>query len=190
MNTVVLHLRARYVTFETYREVCSALGDVTPSSRPCRPTAHCSVSPARCAAGSGPTGIADLIQARITARFGLTTSIGAAGTRMLATMLCDTPVPGEVRIPDHRALAFLRRQLLHTLTGVGAALDAALHHYGLATFADLAALPPATTQRIAGASTGRLLRTRSRTLTEAHTPASRKPCTPSTRPWRLNVAGF
>jgi len=162
MNPVVLHLRAHDVAFETYWEVCSALVGITPVVQSLPPdSALLDVTGALRYWQRTPTGIADLIQTRITARFGLTTSIGAAGTRMLATMLCDTLAPGEVRIlaPDH-ALAFLHRQPLRALPGIGAALDKALHRYGLATVADLAALPRATVQRIAGASTGRLLHDR------------------------------
>ncbi|WP_199881458.1 hypothetical protein [Streptomyces sp. CB03911] len=66
---------------------------------------------------------------------------------------------------------------MEALPGVGPVLARSLRRYGIAYVGDLADLPPATLQRVAGGSTGRLLHQRAhgidlRTVAPAGPPAS------------------
>ncbi|MCM2431074.1 DNA polymerase Y family protein [Streptomyces sp. RKAG337] len=160
----ILHARFERPSFETYRELFTVLGDITPVVQALPPdSALLDLTGALRYWQRTPAQLADLVQTRIMARYGLTTAIGGGPTRMLATIAADLTPPGAVRILDDdpaAALAFLQQQPVRALPGIGPAMERTLHRYGLATVGDLADLPPATLQRIAGASTARLLRDR------------------------------
>ncbi|GAA2266205.1 hypothetical protein GCM10010232_68190 [Streptomyces amakusaensis] len=160
-TTAILHARFTHPSFETYRELFTVLGDITPAVQALPPdSALLDITGALRYWQRTPAQLADLIQTRIMARYGLTTAIGGGPTRMHATMTADTTPPGTVRILDPdpaTTLAFLHQQPLRALPGIGPALERTLRPYGLTTVGDLAALPPTTLQRITGPSTARLL---------------------------------
>ncbi|MFJ4679177.1 hypothetical protein [Kitasatospora sp. NPDC088783] len=69
-----------------------------------------------------PAALADLLQTRLTARFGLLVTGGLGSSRLFATLAADTARPGTVRVlPDdpERQLAFLHRQDVRPLPGIG-----------------------------------------------------------------------
>lgn len=160
----ILHARFERPSFEAYREVFTVLSDITPAVQALPPdSALLDLTGALRYWQRTPAQLADLLQTRIMARYGLTTAVGGGPTRMLATIAAGLTPPGAVRILDDdpaAALAFLRQQPVRALPGIGPAMERTLHRYGLATVGDLADLPPATLQRIAGASTARLLHDR------------------------------
>ncbi|MDQ1042001.1 hypothetical protein [Streptomyces sp. V4I2] len=92
------------------------------------------------------------------AYFGLRSSAGCAGNRMLAAMACAITPPGRHTVIDdspEEIAAFLRPRPVRELPGVGAKTAATLAEYGLHTVADVS---QHTLQRILGARAGRALR--------------------------------
>ena len=177
----ILHLRFSRPTFETYRELFTVLGDITPVVQALPPDgALLDLTGAVRYFGQGPADLADRLQTRLAARYGLLSTGGIGPSRMMATLAADSAAPGTVRVlPDDpsRLQHFLWGRPVRALPGVGPALERSLVRYGIATVGDLAALPLVTVQRIAGASTGRLLHERARgtdrrTVTPAGPPAT------------------
>ncbi|MET9611657.1 DinB/UmuC family translesion DNA polymerase [Kitasatospora indigofera] len=162
-DRAILHLRTPGVSFEVYGQLFSVLADVSPVVQALPPDgALMDVTGALGYFGRTPAGLADLLQTRLLARYGLTVSVGGGPTRMIATMAAETCAPGRVLVldPDPAAVeAFLRARPVRALPGVGPALVRGLVRYGIESVGDLADLPLATLQRIAG-GTGRLLHQR------------------------------
>ncbi|WP_274036313.1 DNA polymerase Y family protein [Streptomyces sp. MMBL 11-1] len=179
-SATILHARFEQPSFEAYRELFAALNDITPAVQALPPdSALLDLTGALRYWQRTPAQLADLIQTRVMARYGLATAIGGGPTRMIATIAAGLTAPGAVRILDGgpAALSFLHEQPVRVLPGVGPAMERTLHRYGLETAADLASLPLATLQRIAGASTARLLHERAhgidpRRVTPAGPPPS------------------
>ncbi|GAA1270385.1 hypothetical protein GCM10009665_68380 [Kitasatospora nipponensis] len=179
--TAILHLRFHRAGFETYRELFTVLGDITPVVQALPPDgALLDLSGATRYFKQSPAQLADRLQTRLAARYGLVSTGGIGPNRMLATLAADAATPGTVRVlpgdPAERE-RFLRGRPVRALPGVGPALERSLVRYGIGTVGDLADLPPATVQRIAGTSTGRLLHERAhgtdrRTVRPAGPPAT------------------
>ncbi|WP_405364626.1 DNA polymerase thumb domain-containing protein [Kitasatospora sp. NBC_00039] len=180
-EVTVLHLRFHRATFETYSELFTVLDGVTPLVQALPPdSALLELAGAVRYFGQSPEQLADLLQTCLAARYGLLTTGGIGPNRMLATMSADTAIPGTVQVlsddPAEQA-RFLRDCPVRALPGVGPTLERSLTKYGIEKVGDLADLPPATVQRIAGASTGRLIQKRAhgtdrRTVTPAGPPAT------------------
>ncbi|MFJ2810556.1 DNA polymerase thumb domain-containing protein [Kitasatospora sp. NPDC087271] len=180
-TVTILHLRFHCASFETYRELFTVLGDITPIVQALPPDgALLNLAGATRYFGQSPAELADRLQTRLAARYGLISTGGVGPSRMLATLAVDTAAPGTVRmLPDDPAELehFLRSRQVRALPGVGPALERSLVRYGIETIGGLADLPLATVQRIAGASTGRLLHERAhgtdrRTVSPAGPPAT------------------
>lgn len=176
----ILHLRVHRTDFETYRELFTVLGDTTPIVQALPPdSALLDLAGATRYFALAPAQLADRLQTRLAARYGLASTGGIGPNRMLATLAADAAAPGTIRVlPEAPAELeqFLRGRPLRTLPGIGPALERKLARYGIETVGDLADLPLATVQRIAGASTGRLLHERAhgtdrRTIAPAGPPA-------------------
>lgn len=165
-RVAILHLRFHRAGFETYRELFTVLGDITPVVQALPPdSALLDLSGATRYFGQSPAELADRLQTRLAARYGLVSTGGIGPNRLLATLAADAASPGTVRVlPDDPAELerFLRSCRVRELPGVGAVLERSLLRYGIGTAGDLAALPLTTVQRIAGASAGRLLHERAR----------------------------
>ncbi|MFC8448637.1 hypothetical protein [Kitasatospora sp. NPDC057223] len=163
-DRAILHLHFTRPSFEVYAQLFTALADVSPVAQALPPEgALMDVTGALGYFDRTPAGLADLLQTRLLARYGLTVAIGGGPNRMLATMAAETCAPGEVRILDAGPEAtgrFLRGRPVEALPGVGPVLARSLRRYGIESVGDLAGLPLATLQRIAGGSTGRLLHQR------------------------------
>jgi DNA polymerase-4 len=104
--------------------------------------------------------LTEVVQLRVLAHFGLPSSAGCAGNRMLAAMACVLTPPGRRTVIDdspEAITAFLRPRPVRELPGVGAKTAATLAEYGLHTVGDVADVPQSTLQRLLGARAGRAL---------------------------------
>ncbi len=181
MPRTIQHVHCHRIPFEVYTELFGVLGDISPVVQAFPPdSALVDITSALPYSRRTPAQLADLLQTRVAARYGLTVTVGGGGNRMIASIASDNCPPGGVRIveDDQDAVrAFLDPQPVLALPGVGPALAKTLDRYGLQTVGDLRALPLVTLQRIAGAGTGRLLAERAhgtdpRTVTTSGPPAT------------------
>ncbi|MFD3622530.1 hypothetical protein ACFWWT_46840 [Streptomyces sp. NPDC058676] len=104
--------------------------------------------------------LTELVQLRVLAYFGLRSSAGCAGNRMLAAMVCALTPPGRRTVIDdspEAIAAFLRPRPVRELPGGGAKIAATLGEYGLHTVGDVADVPQLTLQRLLGTRAGRAL---------------------------------
>jgi DNA polymerase-4 len=122
----------------------------------------------------GPYGLVQMARMRIAALYGIETSAGLAGNRMLAAMAAAASAPGRTtRVPADQAAtdAWLRPLPVTTLPGIGRATATTLTRYGLHSIGQVADAPAATLQRLLGVGPARLLAERAR----GHDP---RPVTP------------
>ncbi|MER8072508.1 ImpB/MucB/SamB family protein [Streptomyces sp. NPDC094034] len=119
-----------------------------------------------------PYDVVQLAKLRLKAFYGIDSSAGLAGNRMLAVMAADSSAPGETTwVPAERAADWLHPRSVTALPGIGRATAATLGRYGLHTIGQVADTPPATLQRLLGVDQARLLAERAR----GHDP---RPVTP------------
>lgn len=180
-KATVFHLHAHGAPFDTYHELFTVLGDITPVVQALPPdSALLQLAGAIRHFGQSPAQLADLLQTRLAARYGLLTSGGIGPNPMLATMAAGITTPGTVTVLSDDPVeqtGFLWNRPVRELPGIGPALERSLAKYGIERVGDLADLPMTTVQRIAGASTGRLIHERAngtdrRTVTPAGPPAT------------------
>ncbi|GHH43512.1 DNA polymerase Y family protein [Streptomyces candidus] len=104
-----------------------------------------------------------LLQVRVMALHGVTTSIGAAPNRMLAAMAADATPPGDLTTlpaePD-ALTRFLRPRPVAALPGIGPATARTLNKHGIHHLGTLADTPLLTLQRLLGTAQGRQLHER------------------------------
>jgi DNA polymerase-4 len=137
------------------RHVMAILRDVTPLVEPISvDEAFLDVEGARRSQGTGPE-IGAVLRARIRAETGLTASVGAATTKLLAKLASDLAKPdGMLVVEPGRELELLHPLPVRRLWGVGPATQRQLVRYGVNTVGDLAELPEATLVRALGESAG------------------------------------
>jgi DNA polymerase-4 len=113
----------------------------------------------------GPYDLVQMARLRLMALYGIESSAGLAGNRMLAAMAAAVSEPGRTtQVPHDQAAtdAWLRPRPVTALPGVGRATATTLGRYGLHTVGHVADLPAATLQRLLGAGPARLLADRAR----------------------------
>ncbi|MEV0263283.1 helix-hairpin-helix domain-containing protein [Streptomyces sp. NPDC050617] len=151
---------------ESYGGLLAMLAEFSPVVEALPPDAALvDVRGARRYFGRDAVGLADLIRLRALALHGVDCTVGAAANPMLARMAAQDGPPGAVRtLADDPAevAAFLARKPAAALHGVGPATARTLCAYGLDSVGRIAAAPPATLQRILGASAGRRIHERAR----------------------------
>ena len=179
MTRLIVHLRLHQPAFEDYHDTFTTMAGLTPLVQALPPDAALlDLTGALRYLGRTPRSALDLLQTRITAAHGLTTTAAGASTRMHATILAATLPPGAAHLLDAAdEPAFLSSQPVRALPGIGPALEKNLLRYGVATIGDLAALPRPTLARIAGHTTAHLLHDRAhgtdpRPVTPAGPPPS------------------
>ena len=134
------------------------LRSVTPLVEPLSlDEAFLDVEGARRTLGSGPE-IGAVLRTRVRAETGLTASVGAATTKLLAKLASDLAKPdGLLVVEPGTELEFLHPLPVTRLWGVGPATQQRLERFGVATIGDLAAVPEDTLVRALGDSLGRHL---------------------------------
>ncbi|MFF4751197.1 DNA polymerase Y family protein [Streptomyces sp. NPDC002514] len=173
-----LHLHAS-PTEARYADVIELMSGVTPHVQAVPPDAvQLDLTSALRYFDKSPYAAVQMVMLRLTGLYGIDSSAGLAGNRMLAAMAADASAPGEVTwVPADRAAEWLRPRPLTALPGIGRATATALTRYGLHTIGQLADLPPSTLQRLLGAGQARLLAERAR----GHDPRPIAPAEPATR---------
>lgn len=151
---------------ERYPELLELLADITPVVQALPPDAALAdVRGALRYFGRTAAELAEVLRVRSLARHGVDCTVGVAGNPLLARMAAQSGPPGRVtEVPADPAAAagFLAERPVAALYGVGPATARALCGYGLDTVGRVAAAPPATLQRILGASTARRVQERAR----------------------------
>jgi DNA polymerase-4 len=140
---------------EASEQVMAILRSVTPLVEPLSlDEAFLDVAGARRAAGTGPE-IGAALRARVRAETGLTASVGAACTKLLAKLASDLAKPdGMLVVQPGTELELLHPLPVRRLWGVGPATQRRLEELGVKTVRDLAHVPEAALRRKLGESAG------------------------------------
>ncbi|WP_283133593.1 DNA polymerase IV [Rhizohabitans arisaemae] len=105
-----------------------------------------------------PARIGELIRARVRERFGITCSVGVAGTKFVAKLASQQCKPdGLLVVPVAEVVAFLHPLPVAALWGVGEKTETVLRRLGIRTVGDLARVPEATLRRELGSAAGTAL---------------------------------
>lgn len=145
---------------EDYPALLRLLHDITPVVQPLPPgAALADVQGALRYFGLDAVGLARLVRVRALALHGTDCAIGVAVNPLLARMAAAQHggSPGITAVPGTPAAiaGFLAAQPARALPGTGPATARTLGSFGLDTLGRIAATPPATLQRILGASLAR-----------------------------------
>ncbi|MEV6396924.1 ImpB/MucB/SamB family protein [Streptomyces sp. NPDC051907] len=158
-----LHLHAA-LSEDQYADVIELMSGITPHVQAIPPDAvQLDLTSALRYFDVTPYDLVQLAKLRLLALYGIESSAGLAGNRMLATMAADASAPGRTTwVPAERAADWLRSRPVVALPGIGRATEATLGRHGLHTIGQIADVPPATLQRLLGAGLARLLAERAR----------------------------
>ncbi|MER7185507.1 ImpB/MucB/SamB family protein [Streptomyces hyaluromycini] len=168
-----LHLHAS-MTEDQYADIIELVSGITPHVQAVPPNAvQLDLTSALRYFDLSPYDMVQTTMMRLKALYGIDSSTGLAGNRMLAAMAADASAPGEttwVRTAD--AADWLYPRPVTALPGIGRATAQTLGRYGLHTIGQVVDLPLGTLQRLLGTGPARLLAERAR----GHDP---RPVTPS-----------
>ncbi|GGO75503.1 DNA polymerase IV [Nonomuraea cavernae] len=102
-----------------------------------------------------PAEIAASIRAQVLERYGITCSVGVAGSKFVAKLASKQCKPdGMLVVPADEVVAFLHPLPVSALWGVGERTEQTLVRLGIRTVGDLARVPPGTLQRELGQAAG------------------------------------
>ncbi|PAZ16032.1 ImpB/MucB/SamB family protein [Streptomyces sp. SA15] len=105
-----------------------------------------------------PYDLVQMAKMRLKALYGIDSSAGLAGNRMLAAMAADASAPGDTTwVPTGQAADWLYPRPVTALPGIGRATAETLGRYGLHSIGQVVDLPAGTLQRLLGAGPARLL---------------------------------
>lgn len=168
-----LHLHAA-LSEDQYHDIIELMSGITPHVQAVPPNAvQLDLTSALRYFDLSAYDVVQLTKLRLKALYGVDSSAGLAGNRMLAAMAADASAPGDTTwIRDGQASAWLHPRPVTALPGIGRTTANTLNQYGLHTIGQVADLPAATLQRLLGAGSARLLTERAR----GHDP---RPVTPS-----------
>lgn len=160
-----LHLHAT-LSDDRYAEILDVLADISHRVQPFPPdAAQLDITGALRYFDLAPEDLVHMVKMRLAGLFGVRTSAGLAPNRMLAAMAAAATPPGRtthIRHDPDAISKWLHPRPVTALPGIGRTTATTLHRYGLTTIGDVAALPPATLQRLLGAAPARLLTERAR----------------------------
>ncbi|MFJ9033876.1 ImpB/MucB/SamB family protein [Streptomyces sp. NPDC102274] len=158
-----LHLHAALSEVQ-YSDVIELVSCITPHVQAVPPNAvQLDLTSALRYFDLSPYDVVQLTKLRLKAFYGIDSSAGLAGNRMLASMAADASAPGDTTwIPAGQAATWLYPWPVTALPGIGRATAETLSGYGLHTIGQVADLSPVTLQRLLGAGPARLLAERAR----------------------------
>ncbi|MER6126169.1 ImpB/MucB/SamB family protein [Streptomyces sp. NPDC001795] len=167
-----LYLHAA-LTEDQYADVIELMSGITPHVQAVPPNAvQLDLSSALRYFDLSPYDVVQLAKIRLKALYGIDSSAGLAGNRMLAAMAADASAPGDTTwVPVERAAEWLYPRPVTALPGIGRTTASTLGRYGLHTIGQVVDTPSATLQRLLGVGQARLLAERAR----GHDP---RPVTP------------
>ncbi|WP_326743180.1 MULTISPECIES: DNA polymerase Y family protein [unclassified Streptomyces] len=177
MTTRQRHIAHLYLhavlTGDQYADVIELMSGVTPHVQAVPPNAmQLDLTSALRYFDLSPYNVVQLAKIRLKALYGIDSSAGLAGNRMLAAMAADASAPGDTTcVPMGQAADWLYPRLVTALPGIGRTTAETLRRYGLHTIGQVVDLPAGTLQRLLGAGPARLLAERAR----GHDP---RPVTP------------
>ncbi|AVH59579.1 MULTISPECIES: DNA polymerase Y family protein [Streptomyces] len=172
-----LHLHSA-LTEDQYADIIELMSGITPHVQAVPPNAvQLDLTSALRYFDLSPYDMVQMTMMRLKGLYGIDSSAGLAGNRMLAAMAADASAPGDTTwVPAERAAEWLYPRPLTALPGIGRATATTLTRYGLHTIGQIADLPPATLQRLLGVGQARLLAERAR----GHDPRPVVPAEPAT----------
>ncbi|MEV7676971.1 ImpB/MucB/SamB family protein [Streptomyces sp. NPDC088341] len=188
MTTRQRHIAHLYLhavlTGDQYADVIELMSGITPHVQAVPPSAvQLDLTSALRYFDLSPYNVVQLAKIRLKALYGIDSSAGLAGNRMLAAMAADASAPGDTTcVPMGQAADWLYPRLVTALPGIGRTTAETLRGYGLHTIGQVVDLPAGTLQRLLGAGPARLLAERAR----GHDP---RPVTPE-EPAAHLVAGL
>ncbi|MET7691297.1 ImpB/MucB/SamB family protein [Streptomyces sp. NPDC005483] len=158
-----LHLHAS-LTEDQYGDIIELMSGVTPHVQAVPPNAvQLDLTSALRYFDLSPYDMVQLAKMRLKALYGIDSSAGLAGNRMLAAMAADASAPGDATwVPAGQVADWLYPRPVTALPGIGRATAETLSRYGLHTIGQVIDLPAATLQRLLGAVPARLLAERAR----------------------------
>lgn len=167
-----LYLHA-VLTGDQYADVIELMSGVTPHVQAVPPNAvQLDLTSALRYFDLSPYNVVQLAKIRLKALYGIDSSAGLAGNRMLAAMAADASAPGDTTwVPRGQAADWLYPRPVTALPGIGRTTAETLRRHGLHTIGQVVDLPAGTLQRLLGAGPARLLAERAR----GHDP---RPVTP------------
>ncbi|MEU2622431.1 ImpB/MucB/SamB family protein [Streptomyces sp. NPDC007157] len=162
-HIVHLHLHAS-LNEAQYADIIELVSGITPHVQAVPPNAvQLDLTSALRYFDLSPYDMVQTTMMRLKALYGIDSSAGLAGNRMLAAMAADASAPGDTTwVPTGRVTDWLYPRPVTALPGVGRAMAETLSRYGLHTIGQITDLPPATLQRLLGAGPARLLAERAR----------------------------
>ncbi|MFF1305475.1 ImpB/MucB/SamB family protein [Streptomyces sp. NPDC058307] len=158
-----VHLHAA-LSEEQYADIIELMSGITPHVQAFPPDAvQLDLTSALRYFDLSPYDVVQMAKMRLKALYGIDSSAGLAGNRMLAAMAADASAPGETTwVPADRVADWLHPRPVTALPGVGRTTAETLHRYGLHTIGQITGLPSVTMQRLLGIGQARLLAERAR----------------------------
>jgi DNA polymerase IV len=158
-----LHLHTA-LTEAQYGDIIELMSGITPHVQAVPPNAvQLDLTSALRYFDLSPYDVVQLAKIRLKALYGIDSSAGLAGNRMVAAMAADASAPGDTTwVPAGQMADWLYPRPVTALPGIGRATAETLSRYGLHTIGQITDLPAGTLQRLLGAGTARLLAERAR----------------------------
>ncbi|MFG3275991.1 DNA polymerase Y family protein [Streptomyces luteogriseus] len=150
---------------ETYRQVLELLAGLSPVVQALPPSAALvELKGALRYHGTDARHLAEVLRVRTISRLGVDVRVGIGSSiTVAATASAQVEAPGGVLAVDpDQAVAWLATLPVEALHGIGPRQAEALRDYGVHNVGLLAAIPPATVQRLLGGRAGRLAADRAR----------------------------
>ncbi|MBC9730792.1 ImpB/MucB/SamB family protein [Streptomyces sp. TRM68367] len=161
----IAHLHLHTVLTEAqYDDIIELMSGVTPHVQTVPPNAvQLDLTSALRYFDLSPYDLVQLAKLRLKALYGIDSSAGLAGNRMLAAMAADASAPGDTTwIPAGQVADWLYPRPITALPGIGRTTAETLSRYGLHTIGQVIELPSGTLERLLGAGPARLLAERAR----------------------------
>ncbi|GJF24795.1 hypothetical protein SHO565_53590 [Streptomyces sp. HO565] len=162
----VMHVRCPdRLPEELYRQVLEQLAELSPVVQALPPSAALvELKGALRYHGTHPHRLGEMLRVRTLSRLGIDVRVGIGPTvTVAATAYAQITHPGDVlTVTPERAADWLAPLPVEALHGIGPRQADTLHDYGIHTVGLLAAIPPATVQRLLGGKPGRTASDRAR----------------------------